>query len=387
MRIFLSLHPSGNKSVPNSQTWLHNLYEPLLDLDHQVYLVRIDNAAKLLNIKLGTSKFKEKFSDYLLTTFQKENIKHKFDLFFSYFTDDMIFADVIDEIKKLGVPTANFSCNNTHQFYLTKNIAPHYDYNLHSEKDAGTKFIEIGAKPIWFQMAANPKYYHPVNTERVYDVTFVGSNYAKRGEYIYYLLENKVNVHCFGPNWLINKPYPKLKKIYKEYSRYLKLLRATITVDVERRLKISTEIRTYDFQSYLRKKYKENMHYPISDEGMVKLYSQSHINLGFLEVFANDNEGHTYTQQHLHLREFEIPMSGGLYFTNYSEELAEHYEPDKEVIVFRNQYELLDKIKYYLSHPNEAEKIRKAGYKRALECHTYQKRFKDLFKKIGLNGK
>ena len=75
-------------------------------------------------------------------------------------------------------------------------------------------------------------------------------------------------------------------------------------------------------------------------------------------------------------------MCAALYFTNYSEELAEFYEPDKEIVVFRNEHELLDKAKYYLKHPNEAEKVRQAGYKRASECHTYQKRFNDLFAQI-----
>ena len=40
MRIFLVLHPSGNNAVPGSMTWYRNLYEPLLDLGHDVYLMR-----------------------------------------------------------------------------------------------------------------------------------------------------------------------------------------------------------------------------------------------------------------------------------------------------------------------------------------------------------
>lgn len=77
-------------------------------------------------------------------------------------------------------------------------------------------------------------------------------------------------------------------------------------------------------------------------------------------------------------------MCGALYFTNYSDELAEHYKVDKEVIIYRNEHELLDKIQYYLNHQDEAEKVRQAGYKRALGCHTYQKRFEDLFEEIDL---
>lgn len=381
LRIFLVLAPSSNLSVPGSATWLHNLYEPLCE-GHDVFLMRIDEATKMLKANYGNADFREFFSDLLLRNFDQEHTKSGFDLFLSYFQDQHIFPAVIEQIKKWGVPTANFSCNNTHQFYLTQELAPHYDFNLHSEKSAGEKFRRIGANPIWFQMAANPKYYHRMKCQTKYQVSFVGANYALRGDYVYHLLENDISVHCFGPNWLINKPHPGLKKIYKEYKRITGLCRSLLIFNHERRFAMSAEIANYDFQCYLRTKYQQNLHYPVSDDDMVKLYSQSNINLGFLEVYANDNAGHTCTQQHLHLREFEVPMSGGLYFTNYSEELAEHYLPDKEVVVFRNKYELLDKINYYLSRPKEAEMVRQAGNARALMCHTYQKRFQDLFKKI-----
>jgi len=383
MRIFLSLYPSGNASVLGSKTWLHNLYEPLLDLGHEVYLVRIDEAETYLKAKRNTVLFKEKFSEYVLQTFKKEYKKKNFNLFFSYFTDKYIYPEIIDEIKKIGVPTANFSCNNTHQFYLTNNIAPHFDYNLHSEKDAGEKFKKIGANPVWFQMAANPKYYYPIKCEKEYDVSFVGGNYAKRSYYIWHLLENNVDVHCFGPNWLVNKPMPFIRNCVKEFRRNLDVIKTLFVLSSEKRSKYSSKISLYDFNKWLRNKYQKNLHYPISDDEMIKLYSQSKISLGFLEVFDNHDPS-SITKQHLHLREFEAPMCGALYFTNYCEELTEFYETDKEVIVFRSEHELLEKVKYYLYHPREAEKIRWAGHKKALKCHTYQKRFEDLFTKIGL---
>ncbi len=88
------------------------------------------------------------------------------------------------------------------------------------------------------------------------------------------------------------------------------------------------------------------------------------------------------------MRKFEAPVSGALYCTGYMDELAELFEPDKEVLVYRNQHELLDKVSYnYLSHPTEAEKVRLAGRARALRDHTYRQRFEALFRTIGLVNK
>ena len=125
------------------------------------------------------------------------------------------------------------------------------------------------------------------------------------------------------------------------------------------------------------------MHAPVSDEELISLYSRSHISLGFLEVYDNHDSSKPLIQ-HLHLREFEAPMSGALYCTGYTDELAEMFEPDKEVIIYRSQHELLDKVKFYLHHKDQAARVREAGRKRALEEHTYHRRYEQLFTIIGL---
>ena len=106
--------------------------------------------------------------------------------------------------------------------------------------------------------------------------------------------------------------------------------------------------------------------------------------MGFLEVYDRHDPSRPVTQ-HLHLREFEAPMSGALYCTGYMEGFAEMFEPDKEVLVYRSQHELLDKVRFYLAHPDQAEMIRQAGRKRALAEHTYHDRFRKLFKTLGLS--
>ena len=51
---------------------------------------------------------------------------------------------------------------------------------------------------------------------------------------------------------------------------------------------------------------------------------------------------------------------------------------------YRNTDDLIEKIRYYLAHDAERGQIAEAGYRRTLAEHTYEKRFADILKAIGL---
>ncbi len=385
MRIFLALHPQGNGSVPGSMTWYNNLYLPLIDLGHDVHFLNLKDFCIQNSVKFKSVEYKEKLSVSIIPLIKKLNDQKKIDFILTYFTRDHITVDALKEMKSIGIPTANFSCNNTHQFYLVEEISKYFTYNLHSEYDASVKFKNAHATPIWFQMAANPNFYFPKKERKfVSDVSFIGSSYAKRLDYIFDLMTNGINIKCYGPNWLINKPNPDLKFFYKELNRIITLSTLIFYSDKFRRYKKSFELNYYDKQTLLRKEYSENLNYPVSDSEMIEIFRTSRINLGFLEVYKETSVGFE-TKKHLHLREFEVPMAGGLYATNYSNELAEHYVPEKEVITFVNSEELIDKINFYLQNPSMADKIREAGHIRAIKDHTYHERYRQLFDKIKLS--
>jgi spore maturation protein CgeB len=377
MRIFQVIESSTNLSLTNNQTWYRNLYEPLIEMGHEVVLFPAEEGRQAM--QRNDAKSRATFSQKILDTFKREHEKRHFDLFFAYLMDGMIEPGIIDDIRQLGVPTCNFSCNNIHQFNLVDELAPHFDYNLHAEKAAREKFLAIGAKPIWWQMASNPKYFKPDNLPRTIDVSFVGANYALRARYIYHLLEHGIDTHAYGPGWQWAAKNP-LRSVTK---RYLFLLQAIISGSPENQSRTSALLADHDFRRHLSTRFSKNVHPPVSDEELIQLYSKSKICLGFLEVYDKHDPSKP-VKRHLHLREFEAPMSGAFYCTGYTDELAEFFEPDREVIAYRNQEELLDKIRYYLAHPEEVEKVREAGYRRALAEHTYHIRFKQLFTEIGL---
>lgn len=378
MRIFQVLEGSANAAVPGSQTWHRNLYEPLVEMGHEVVLFDVREGKWAM--QRNDAQARAAFSQKLLDTFCHEHNQKPFDLFFSYLMDGMVEPAAIDDIRKSGVPTCNFSCNNTHQFDLVDELSPHFDYNLHSEKDAREKFLAIGANPLWWPMASNPKYFKPMDVPRTLQASFVGMNYALRARYIAHLLENRIDIHAYGPGW-VGGASNRWRSVGK---RYYFLVGALLARSPQAQSMASAQLADHDFRRNVSARFPSNVHPPITDEHLIVLYSRSHVSLGFLEVYESHDPSHSVTQ-HLHLREFEAPMCGALYCTGYTEELAEMFEPDKEVLTYRNQHELLDKVRYYLANPVRAEQIRQAGRHRALAEHTYQARFQKLFKALGLS--
>ena len=147
MRIFQVIEETTNASVPHNSTWRRCLYEPLVDLGHDVYL--FSSKKGRVARQRNDSRLRADFSDELVRTFRNEHSKRPFGLFFSYLTDGMIDFSAIGMIRKLGVPTCNFSCNNVHQFELVGQISRHFDYSLHAEKAVKPKFVAAGANPLW----------------------------------------------------------------------------------------------------------------------------------------------------------------------------------------------------------------------------------------------
>jgi len=58
--------------------------------------------------------------------------------------------------------------------------------------------------------------------------------------------------------------------------------------------------------------------------------------------------------------------------------MADFFEPDVEILTYRDQEECVEKVKYYLKHDDEREQIAQAGQKRTLRDHTYRMRMEKL---------
>jgi spore maturation protein CgeB len=74
------------------------------------------------------------------------------------------------------------------------------------------------------------------------------------------------------------------------------------------------------------------------------------------------------------MRMFEVTGAGSLLLTENASNLQDLFEPNQEVAVYSSTDELIEKIRYYLAHPQECKAIAAAGQKRTLSCHSTAQR-------------
>lgn len=73
---------------------------------------------------------------------------------------------------------------------------------------------------------------------------------------------------------------------------------------------------------------------------------------------------------------------GAFYMCRHVEGIEDVMLPDKEIVTFHNEDEMLEKIKYFLNREDERQKIAKAGRERILREHTYDIRIRQMIEII-----
>ena len=370
LRIFAALPRSA---------WVDlNLRRSLEDMGHQ--LVRFDFPGWPDDADPAWRRHgKPTTNQRLLDAFRSARRGGPLDLFFGYFYASVVYPETIDLIRQSGVPTVNFSCNNVHQFELVEPIAAHFDVCMVPERAALERFRAVGARPVRIQLAANPRVYRPYPEPRIYDVTFVGQRYADRAEFLDHLYRHGVQVRAWGAGW---RPHKRLD---------LASVKAAVALVEDERLDgVQRLIRQARCGSSARLQRDLTRCIDTSAYGgprllhrdLIRTFSRSRISLGF--ATAGASHGAACRVTHLRLREFEAPMSGALYVTEYQQELEEYFAVGRELLAYTDRDDLLDQVRYYLAHPEHAERIRRAGHHRALRDHTWQHRFQELFTLLNL---
>jgi len=82
-------------------------------------------------------------------------------------------------------------------------------------------------------------------------------------------------------------------------------------------------------------------------------------------------------------RLFEAAGCGAFQIADWKPALPDLFEPEREIVTFRTRRELIEKVDYYLGHPDERQAIADRAYARAHREHTYEKRLRKMFEILG----
>lgn len=275
--------------------------------------------------------YRRDMNEHLLRTlgnWVKEDRPHAI---FFYVSGESLLPETLAEVQGWGIPIINVGFNDKEHFVGkfrggiatgARDICRYFDVWWTSTCTAMPKFVVEGGRPMYLPEAANPNLHRPFPEEPfLHDVSFVGACYGVRQEVVNWLARQGVNVHTWGYGWPNG---------------------------------------------------------PLSAEDMVRTYSRSRINLGFATVAAYSD---VYC---LKGRDFEVPMSGGLYLTQNHPELGRFFAIGREIMTWSSYQELLALIRRLLDNPSEAAAIRQAGRARCMQEHSWRHRFEHIFGVIGL---
>ncbi len=112
---------------------------------------------------------------------------------------------------------------------------------------------------------------------------------------------------------------------------------------------------------------------PVRFEEYVPLYQRTRIG------FNVHNRG-DYTVGSYRL--FELPGNGVMQISDGGEHLAAFFTPGEEIVGYRGADDLIDKIRYYLEHDEERNRIALAGYQRVMRDHRMKKRLREAAEMI-----
>lgn len=304
---------------------------------------------------------------------------HHFDMFFTSMNRDCLKKETLDYIKQVGIPTVLFCPDNLVAPFNHEFDAADFDLVWLTSVETEYLYKSWGCKTIFLPYAANPDFMKPVIVENeIQQIGFIGTPHGSRVDRINTLLVAgiPVTIHTNsngGGRGLSATPESYLSAL-KNYMRY----------PIGRKLAVASVIDKLGHRTVIDEKN------CLTQKAAVPLDQLSKLNGTYSLILSFTDATSTGVLKKpvpiVNLRNFEIPMSGGLQFTTYSDEIASYFEPEKEIILCRSKEEYIDKAKFYLRDEqcDVRNKIRAAARLRAENEHTWWNRFTALFEELGV---
>lgn len=279
-----------------------------------------------------TTERRRSMNKEALERLQQVHSRCRVDWIFVYASGVEVTRDFVTAATDtIGAPVVNM-CLDDKQSWTGKgfgnqragqiDIAAAFDLSWTSARVACEWYLAIGAIPLYLPEGFDAGTFRPRKVPRDLDVSFIGGAYGFRPDVIHQLSSYGIDVDTFGPGW-------KGASVWGEQQ--------------------------------------------------VEVLNRSRINLGMGGI------GYSATLTNVKTRDFEIPgTGGGVYLTTFNSDLAQHFDIGDEILCYSTLDELVEQIRYYLSHPEEAEAISARGRERCMQEHRWLHRYVKVLEILGV---
>ena len=297
-------------------------------------------------------------------------------LFITPHNHERLFIDTLKKIKIKGVPTLLKCYDNLTAPFFHKKIAPFFDLVWLTSIETEDLFCGWGANTIFLPYAANPfnfKHFPNIDNGKM---CFIGTPYGSRVNMINAITDSGFGIDLYSG---LSSNMSKIREFktpsFESIANLMKFSYGRKIILGAVKQKINQPDLAMD---------KLSLYPNIDYDEMSRIYSNYAISLSST---AARNTGVLSKPLHvINLRAFEIPMSGGLQMCSFNPELAEYFKEDEEIIFYRNNKELQEKMNYYLKEENYDLRIemKKKARLRAENEHSWIKRYEIIFKRMNI---
>lgn len=329
----------------------------------------------------------QKINAQLLATAKRLKAEGRLDLIFAVIYDDVLTVETARQLRALDVPMVNYHVDLVGQWYRVLRTGKYYDRVACAQTDHWEGLRRAGIRPYYMPMAANPPVFGEQSSAIQFDgVLYLGSPWFYRCQMLNDLAQQGIPLRIYGHNWLRKTPDPVNAQHWR---KNLHDLRHYVwpRLQEESKVELMASIRerfqlTLSPLPFLNETLTSCIKGSYADADFVPLVRGAAMNLGFTHFMGP--EATPAERRQVRLREFEIPMAGGFYLTQDCAQLRELFLVGKHVVAWNDISDLQDRIRYYLSHPDEAGEIARAGQSHCLQHHTWASRFRELLRELAL---
>lgn len=313
---------------------------------------------KLAGVEVSYASFHEiltlgrqGFADKLVAQVKRE----KPDLVFVFMYTDELSPETISRLRAITTVLGWFPDDYWRFDNHSRHYAPYFSWVVTTYCKAPERYYALGQKNvIHSQYFCDTGSYVPIPCAKDTEVSFVGLKNDGRAKLAARIRAAGLPLTLFGGGWEGGR-LPQA-----EFTRLFSRSKINLNIISPRSL--------WEKNSFGR------------------LFIRRSINRFVLDFHIRDNIRSWLDQRILQIkgRPFEIAACGGFCISGYADDFESYYKENEEMVFYRSPADLIEKIRYYLAHPEERERIAKAGYERTLREHTAEKRFNAMFRVMGL---